>query len=45
VKDWSAETVIFDATTDFEAALAQVRWSGYSVKNYVKSLNTGLDRL
>lgn len=41
VKEWSAETLIFDAATDFEAALADVRWPGYFVKDYVKSLNTG----
>jgi hypothetical protein len=41
VKDWSAETLIFDAATDFETALAHIRWPGYFVKDYVKSLNTG----
>ena len=41
VKDWTAETLIFDAETNFEVELAQMRWPGYFVKDYVKSLNTG----
>ena len=41
VKDATAETLIFDANTDFVAALAPVRWPGYFIKDYVKSLNTG----
>jgi hypothetical protein len=41
VKEWSAETLIFDAETDFETALVPVNWPGYFVKDYVKSLNTG----
>jgi hypothetical protein len=41
VKEWSAETLIFDAETNFETALTPVNWPGYFVKDYVKSLNTG----
>jgi hypothetical protein len=41
VKDSTAETLIFEAETDFEASLTQVGWPGYFVKDYVKSLNTG----
>lgn len=37
----TSETLVLAADTDFKQALAGLHWSGYFIKDYVKSLNTG----
>ena len=40
-QDLTAQTRVLAIDADFEAELADLDWSGYFVKDYVKSLNTG----
>lgn len=45
VKDFTAETRLFEENADFATALQGVDWPGYFVKDYVKSLSTGAGSL
>jgi hypothetical protein len=45
VKDFTAETLVFEENTDFVNALRGMNWPGYFVKDYVKSLSTGAGSL
>lgn len=45
IKDLTAETLVFEENTDFVTALRDRKWSGYFVKDYAKSLNTGTGSL
>mgnify|MGYP006198833773 CR=1 FL=1 len=45
LKDFTAETLVFEENTDFVKALRAMNWPGYFVKDYVKSLSTGAGSL
>jgi hypothetical protein len=45
LRDFSAETLVLEEGTDFVTALRDTNWSGYFVKDYVKSLSTGTGSL
>ena len=40
--DLTAETVVLPNGTDFEAALRELDWNGFFIKDYVKSLKTSM---
>lgn len=40
IEEFTANTLIFSEDTDFVTALAEHRWPGYFVKDFVKSLST-----
>ncbi len=45
VSSLTAETVVLDEGSDYVAALSQLQWEGYFIKDFVKSLSTGAGSL
>lgn len=45
LRDFTAETLVFEENADFVNALHDVNWPGYFIKDYVKSLSTGTGSL